>query len=398
MEKIRNLSIKKTIVLYMTVSLMISFFLSAVIVRTATDVQQRVWLKYVDQDKYYQAMEDSQKGYGYEVQVPRISHYDMTDMDVHISETCDFLETYTILLMSVLGTVISVILFYHNKIKIPLEEMENASNMISENELDFTVAYENKDELGQLCIQFEKMRKQLEENNRTMWKMIEQEKALRAAIAHDIRSPLAILKGYQEMLLEFVPQETLDKEKIMDMLQSGMGQIERIHIFLDTMRKLSSLEEREIEYQETNLSVFTGQIEKNVEVMGKNYGKKCTVTIQAEHEKALFDPNIISEVLENLLSNALRYADSYVIIEIIEKKDNFSFIIKDDGSGFMDSQEQVTKAYYHANPQDGLNHFGLGLYISRIYCEKHGGQLLINNRSTGGAEVKAVFATRGTQS
>lgn len=51
------------------------------------------------------------------------------------------------------------------------------------------MVYENKDELGQLCKEFENMRKQLEENNRVVWHMMEEEKALRAAIAHDIRSP-----------------------------------------------------------------------------------------------------------------------------------------------------------------------------------------------------------------
>ena len=56
---------------------------------------------------------------------------------------------------------------------------------------------------------------QLEENNRRLWQMIEDERVLRAAIAHDIRSPLAIMRGYQEMLLEFVPEDMLDQEKMM---------------------------------------------------------------------------------------------------------------------------------------------------------------------------------------
>ena len=51
--------------------------------------------------------------------------------------------------------------------------------------------------------------------------MIEEEKALRSAVAHDIRTPLAILQGYQEMLLEYVPEDALDKDKMMDMLPGG---------------------------------------------------------------------------------------------------------------------------------------------------------------------------------
>mgnify|MGYP000317382731 FL=1 len=76
------------------------------------------------------------------------------------------------------------------------------------------------------------MRGQLEENNRRLWQMIEDERVLRAAIAHDIRSPLAIMRGYQEMLLEFVPEDMLDQEKMMEMLRGGMLQIERMNHLL----------------------------------------------------------------------------------------------------------------------------------------------------------------------
>ena len=117
----------------------------------------------------------------------------------------------------------------------------------------FHVVYENKDELGQLCKEFENMRKQLEENNRAVWHMMEEEKALRAAIAHDIRSPLSVLKGYQEMLLEFVPEDTLDKAQLLSMLEKGMEQIERMNGFVETMRQMSSLEQRTIHAENIQL-------------------------------------------------------------------------------------------------------------------------------------------------
>ena len=49
------------------------------------------------------------------------------------------------------------------------------------------------------------MREQLARNNQALWKTVEEEKMLRAAIAHDIRAPLSVLKGYQEMLTEYLP-------------------------------------------------------------------------------------------------------------------------------------------------------------------------------------------------
>lgn len=69
MEKIRNLSLKKTMVLYTILSLIVTFFLSVSIIEIAGQIQEEVWWKYVDQDEYYQAMNDRNENF--EVVVPR---------------------------------------------------------------------------------------------------------------------------------------------------------------------------------------------------------------------------------------------------------------------------------------------------------------------------------------
>lgn len=116
--------------------------------------------------------------------------------------------------------------------------------------------------------------------------------------------------------------------------------------------------------------------------------------------------DIVTEVLENLLTNALRYATETV--DIILEADNGEFRIEvwDDGVGFTESEEVLTSIYYHnnpedyhtslldyhANPEDDLTHFGIGLYICRIYCEKHGGRLLLGNQEKTGGKAIAIFA------
>lgn len=148
-----------------------------------------------------------------------------------------------------------------------------ASQMIAEEDLDFHMAYENEDEMGMLCREFERMRGQLEENNRRLWQMIEDERVLRAAIAHDIRSPLAIMRGYQEMLLEFVPEDMLDQEKMMEMLRGGMLQIERMNHFIDGMRKMTKLEERELNCSVVDIRQLISQIKTLAEVMEEKIRK-----------------------------------------------------------------------------------------------------------------------------
>ena len=210
-NKIRNLSVKKTILLYLAISLIVTFFLSAYVVWAASQIQERIWWKYTDADLYFTAVELESKGYM--AQVPRPVSYEMSHMDYVISEACDFLQTYSVLVFPIAGSCGAVFLFYRNKLKRPIEELETASKRIAENDLDFRITYENKDEMGHLCLEFDRMRGQIEENNRKLWHMIEDERALRSAIAHDIRSPLSVLKGYQEMLIDYFPDGTIDREQ-----------------------------------------------------------------------------------------------------------------------------------------------------------------------------------------
>lgn len=392
MEKIKNLSLRKSIFLYLSICLLASFLTAVITIRSAEMVQNRIWSKYIDQDEYMHAIE-GEKG-NYQVEVPRISKRQMSRWDGHIVELCDHLETFSVLYISIAGCMIAVMLFYRNKVKRPLQELERASERIAGNDLDFSIDYSNHDELGRLCENFEKMRESLEENSRKMWRMIEQEQALRAAVAHDIRAPLSVMKGYQEMLLEFVPEETLDKEKIAEMVKEGMNQINRMEAFIESMRKLTSLEERKIQYQKIAVAPFLENLVQNLSVLGKNTDKDCDFRTASSLESASFDKAIVFEVIENIFENAVRFAKRKVFADICINATTLEVTVSDDGPGFQEAEEIVTKPYYHANPQGDLKHFGLGLYISRLYCEKHGGRLLIGPAQEGGASVKAVFAIK----
>lgn len=373
----------------MAIALVCSFLLSAFLIQTAIMTRQQITWKYVDEIQYLETAQT--EGLTYELPMPQVKREIMSATDRVVSEICDFIETYIILILSIAGSCLAVVSFYKNKLSPPIEELREAAEMVGKEELDFHITYENKDELGQLCKVFESMRAQLEENNRILWRMIEEEKALRAAIAHDIRSPLSVLKGYQEMLLEFVPEETLDKEQILSILSEEMNQIERMNGFIETMRKMNSLEGREIVSEVIDISSLTQLIDNEAQMLSKAEGKKCKLYADADSQMFYGDKEIILEVVENLLSNALRYAKEEIQINVGLSEVELIVVVADDGEGFMERPEMVTKAFYHSNPQDDLQHFGLGMYISRVYCEKHGGRLLLGNKESGGAIVKAIF-------
>lgn len=387
MDKIKNLSVKKTILLYMTIALLGSFLLSAVIERIASRTQLRIWWHYVDQEAYYEA---AQRGPLYVPDIPRPTEFEMTPADHFISEVCDFLQTYTVLILSMAGSCAAMFLFYRNKLKRPIGELAAASKKIADNQLDFHITYENKDEMGVLCKEFETMRGQLAENNRRLWQIVEEEKLLRAAIAHDIRSPLSVLKGYQEMLTAYLPSADMDRKQAMEMLSENGLQIERMDAFVETMRKLNSLDSREPAAAEISAAELEADIRAELTAFEKEYEKQTVLEI-VSGESFHGDKEIILEVTENLLSNAFRYGKQQIAVMIKMEYGELRVCVRDDGEGFSEDAETVTKAFHSQNIKDSLKHAGIGMYISRLYCEKHGGRLVLENDEQGGAVVTAVF-------
>ncbi len=389
MDKIKNLSVRKTIFLYMSAALILSFLVSAVVVRIAEQTQMNIWWNYVDEELYFKAAESA--GPYFMPDIPRPDSYEMTQSDHFVSEFCDFLETYVVLILSMAGSCAAVLFFYQNKLRKPIKELEEASKKIAGNHLDFCISYENKDEMGLLCRQFERMREQLVKNNQILWKTIEEEKMLRAAIAHDIRAPLSVLKGYQEMLTEYLPGKDMDMEQAMEMLSESGRQIERMDAFVETMRKMSSLENRELAAGNISARQLEEDIRTELAILEKEYGKQCILQITESGKGFCGDKEIILEVMENMLSNALRYGKQQIIIMVKADDSELSICVRDDGHGFQEDAEKITKAFYGHNVKDSLKHAGLGMYISRLYCEKHGGKLVLGNDEQEGAVVTAIF-------
>ena len=387
MEKIKNLSLRKTIILYVVAALILTFFISSGIILTAEQTQKHIWTQYTDSD----ILSGHEVGYGYTAEVKRPDKKDMVYRDYIISQICDAVETWTMLVLPMMGSIIAVFCFYRDKIKEPLEILTEGSRKIQENRLDFPVHYSKKDEMGQLCREFDRMRSQHQENNKKLWNMVEQERTLKAVIAHDIRSPLAVLRGYQETLMEFLPGEQLSEQDTKDILQSGMQQIDRMNAFVEQMRRLSGIEDREIHYEKIETAVLLRYMENTAKVLADREDCRAVIKTEDIPESFLGDYSVICEVFENLLGNAVRYARHMILISLEVSEDKLFICLGDDGVGFHGEEDEITKPFYHDNLADDLKHFGLGMYLSKLYCEKHGGKLLLGSADIGGAYVKAGF-------
>lgn len=282
--------------------------------------------------------------------------------------------------------------FYNRELKKPIRILQNASKKISENQLDFKVEYKKKNELGALCTAFDDMRMALYENNRELWRSLEERKRLNSAFSHDLRTPLTVLRGYSEFLQKYVPDGRVTEEKLMEVLSMMNRQIVRLEHYTQKMNAVQKLEDIVPEYGEISVCTLHKMFEETGNLLCKDKKFTCTSASQEKEIILAADTEIIMQIYENLVSNAVRYTKDSVFVSLSANEGRFSFSVSDNGNGFK-SREAIEKAAkpFYRDAEDSGTHFGLGLYICHILCEKCGGTMHIRNNETSGATVEINF-------
>lgn len=312
-----------------------------------------------------------------------------SDAERVIDKTLSVLEIVLMPIWFILCIGITSILFYKKRLQKPLEILDYAADNIADNNLDFTVSYEREDELGKLCASFEKMRVALQENNLEMWRQMEDRKRLNAAFSHDLRTPLTVLKGQSEMLLKYVPDKKMTTEKIVATAGTMKAHVTRLENYVYTMNHLQRLEDIEIVKSDEDKAEIIKRLKESGEMIcGDKELSFDTNDLARDHQKV--DLSVVTQVYENIVSNAVRFAKSKIIVKISDNP-YFSITISDDGGGFCEKDlKRATDPFYQSDKNANAQHFGMGLNICKILCEKHGGYLELSNQNAG-ACVKAVF-------
>lgn len=274
-------------------------------------------------------------------------------------------------------------IFYARELEEPIGTLMDAAEKISENKLDFEVYYYKKNELGRLCDAFNEMRRTLYENNRELWHSLEERKRLNAAFSHDLRTPLTVLRGYAELLEKYAPDGKFSEEKLMSVLGKMKGQIDRLENYTVKMNAVQKLDDILPKREDIEFSRLCGQLSETGRLICGE--KEFILTVSENDGTACVDTELVMQVFENLVSNGVRYAESRVCASAELDGDVLRITVSDDGEGFSaDTLKYAAEPFFRGDNEQNKSHFGLGLYICRIICEKCGGRLFIANGEKGG--------------
>lgn len=301
-----------------------------------------------------------------------------TNRDRLIDSALGSLNIAIIPIVLSISMICCVTFFYKKKLSKPIKLLTNAYHKIEANDLDFTLSYPLNDEMGKLCHAFEKMKDCLSKNNETMFRQFAEQRRLNAAFSHDLRTPLTLLKGHATMLLSFIPKGLVSQQEILDEISVMSKNISRLEKYVNAMTNLYRLEDIDIPRQQITFHSLIDNFNNTAEALC--YDKHFSITTSGNNITLFINLDTVMQIYENLLSNSIRYAKSDIAISVVIENDNLVISVSDDGCGFKNIDiEKATLPFYKSSKDIATEHLGLGLNISKILSERHGGNIQIAN-------------------
>ena len=280
------------------------------------------------------------------------------------------------LTMGGLAVIASIV--FSRKLTLPIKRLEEQTRLIREGDFTGRVDHSGIDEIGSLSQSFNEMADDLALQESLRRKLI-------ANVAHELRTPLAAMSGELEGMIDGVLEVDLDQ------IRSLHEETGRLGTMLDGIDDLTQAQASSLTLvkQEVHLAAFLGNIGERFRTRAgeKDVGVEVEV---GEDATAWADPDRLSQIVINLLENAIRATPENGTVMLRSEKGSSGTLIEitDTGHGIPEADLPHIFERFYSTPGGGL---GLGLTIVRELVDAHGGGIEVHSEVGKGTSVRVTL-------
>ena len=293
--------------------------------------------------------------------------------------------------------VICLVLWIYHSIVTPIHMLQMATQNIKNGNLDFEVEVHNKDEIGELCEDFEEMRKRLKDNAEEKLRSEQQNKELISNISHDLKTPITAIKGYVEGLMDGVADTPEKQNKYLQTVYSKA--IDMDHL-INELSFYSKIDTNKIPYTFNRINVV-GYFEDCAEDIGREledegFGFSYQNYVD-DSVQMIADAEQIKRVINNIVGNSKKYSDKAETQIRMTVKDVGDFVqieIEDNGKGIAAKDlPYIFDRFYRtdASRNSSRGGSGIGLSIVKKIMEDHGGKIWVTSKEGIGTVMYLVI-------
>lgn len=273
----------------------------------------------------------------------------------------------------------------------PIKSMhKSAREILKGNYLEY-VNYDYHGEIGEFSHDFEVMRDSLVVAREKEENIKRAEKELLACISHDLKTPIANISGYCEGIIDGVVKEEKDIKRYIGIILKKSRVLNKL---LDDILELSKAEinQMTINKKEVYSKEFFEELLEEVSMDVAASGKQFILKTEIPNIIINLDEEKITQVINNIISNAVKYTNDDGIIAMSFKKlnDGLEIICEDNGIGIgQEELKLVFNKFYRSDKHRNQNipGSGLGLSIAKYIVEMHNGNIELFSEKTIGTTV-----------
>lgn len=305
-------------------------------------------------------------------------------------------EISTLLIfLGIIFVVYKIYKLVNKDILVPINEMHKSAVEILKGNYLEEVNYDYHGEIGEFSHDFESMRDGLVVSSDRERRLKVAEKELLACISHDLKTPLANISGYCEGIIDGIVKEEKDVKRYSGIILKKARALTKL---LDDILELSKAEinQMTIRKEESYSKEFFEALLDEVSMDVASSGRKFILEGEIPNLLIDIDKDKITQVINNIISNAVKYTYSNGIISISFKKihDGLEIKIRDDGVGIVAEElPLVFNKFYRCEKHRNQNipGSGLGLSIAKYIVEMHNGSIeMVSNKDRGTTVIAKI--------
>ena len=298
-----------------------------------------------------------------------------------------FLQDMTNLIIGIsllmIIVVISISIFLSQKISKPIIVVSKMTDFIKKGGYDQTLEYESS------IVEIDNLINSINDLSKELYKMENMRKKLTSDISHELRTPLTSIQTHLEAMIDGIWEASPER------LNSVNEEVIRLSHLVNQLKNLTKYddEKNKLDISEVDLK----QLIKNIIYNNQSSAFEKNIKIEYDLEKIIanVDKEKISQVIVNLISNAIRYTncncdkEGKIIIRLFKVDEFIKISVKDDGIGIpKESLDYIFERFYRVDKSRCRNTggTGIGLTISKSIIDLHNGSIEVKSEINEGSE------------
>ena len=300
-------------------------------------------------------------------------------------------------LLILIFTGIMLTRWIHKGVFDPINQLNIAMQEIKEGNFEYALETDAKGEIGDLYRNYEDMRLRLKESTEENKENEKQNKEFISNISHDLKTPITAIKGYVEGIMDGVTNTPEKMDKYIKTIYNKANDMERL---INELTYYSGIDNNRItyNYHRINVADYFGDCveEVGLDLESKNIQLNYSNLTQPD-TLVIADPEQMKKVINNIISNSVKYMDKshgVIDIRILDEVDSIHVEIEDNGKGIAQKDvPRIFERFYRtdASRNSAQGGSGIGLSIVKKIIEDHGGYIWATSKEGEGTCIHFVL-------